>query len=139
MGPSDCETVPFAPEPILTKHRPSSKSSAASPPSEGATDLARLLSTEARLEALIRNAREEAAGVVAGAREAAAAGEAALTADIEALGRALEATIAGERHRQQEALTESARREVLRFDDAGPDQIEALARYVVERVIGAEP
>jgi hypothetical protein len=109
-----------------------------SDPSEGAGDLARLLSTEGRLEDTLRRAREEAAGLVAGAREAAAAREAALAADLAALGRGLETTIADERHRQEQELTESAQQEARAYDETGPDRIEALARYVVERVIGAE-
>lgn len=123
----------------MTTHRPPSKPSHPSVPSEGAGDLARLLDTEARLEEMLRHAREEAAGLVAHARAAAAEREAALAADLEALGRTLEASIAEERHRHEEKLADSARREAQAFDEAGPDRIEALARYVVERVIGAEP
>jgi hypothetical protein len=101
--------------------------------------LARLLDTEARLEEALRHTREEAAGLVARAREAAAAREATLTADIERLGRELETSIAEERRRHEEELAESARREARVFDEAGPDRIQVLARFVVERVIGAGP
>ena len=101
--------------------------------------MARLLETEARLEEMLRRAREEAAALVTTAREAAAAREAALAAELDALSEQLEATIADERHRQERELVESARREALRFDQTSPEQIEALARYVVERVIGVEP
>jgi hypothetical protein len=101
--------------------------------------LARLLDTEGRLEEALRSAREEAAALVARAREAAAAREAALTADIERLGRTLESSVAEEQHRQEHDLAEAARREARAFDETGPEQIETLARYVVERVIGAEP
>jgi sugar phosphate isomerase/epimerase len=101
--------------------------------------LAQLLEAEARLEEMLRRAREEAAGLLTSAREATAAREAALAAELDALSHQLEATIADERHRQEQDLVESARREALRFDQTGPEQIEALARYVVERVIGVEP
>jgi hypothetical protein len=101
--------------------------------------LARLLSTEARLEEKLRRAREEAAGLVTAARDAAQAREAALAAELETLGRQLEVTIADERQRQERELAESARAQVQRFDQASPEEIEALARYVVERLIGAEP
>ena len=101
--------------------------------------MARLLSTEARLEETLRHAREAAAALVASARDTAAAHEAALAAELEALGRGLETTIADEQHRQEEELTQSARQDSRRFDEAGSDQIEALAHYVVDRVIGAEP
>lgn len=77
--------------------------------------------------------------MIAAARAAAAAREAALAADLDALGRTLETSIADERRRQEEELTRSAQQEARAFDEAGPDRIEALARYVVERVIGAEP
>lgn len=110
-----------------------------STPSEGAGDLARLLDTEARLEETLRRARDEGAGMIAAARAAAAARDAALTSDLEALGRTLETSIAEERRRQEATLAESARQDARAFDEAGPERIEALARYVVERVIGAEP
>ena len=101
--------------------------------------MARLLSTEARLEETLRHAREEAAGLVTSARDAAAAKEAALATDLEALRAGIETAIAAEQHRQEQELAEAARREARRFDETGPEQIETLARYVVERVIGAEP
>jgi hypothetical protein len=88
---------------------------------------------------MLHRAREESATLVANAREAAAARDAALTADLEALAHELETTIADERHRQEEALKEAAQKEALRFDETGPEQLEALAGYVVERVIGVEP
>lgn len=108
-------------------------------PSVGAGDLARLLSTETRLEETLRHTGEEAAALVARALEGAAAREAALTADLEELGHELETSIAEERRRHEEELAESARQEARAFDEAGPERIEALARYVVERVIGAGP
>lgn len=122
----------------MTTPRPPNKPGPPAP-SEGAGDLARLLATEARLEETLHHAREEAAGMVASARATAEAREAALTTDLEALGRTLETSIAEERRRQEEELAESARQEARAFDEASPDRIEALARFVVERVIGAGP
>jgi vacuolar-type H+-ATPase subunit H len=101
--------------------------------------LARLLSTEARLEQLLRRAHDEAEALVTAARDAAQAREAALTAEVETLGRKLAATIGEERQRQERELAESGNAQVRRFDEVSAGEIEVLARYVVERVIGAEP
>ena len=88
---------------------------------------------------MVRHARDEAAGLVARARDAAAAKDASLAADLEALVRELETAIAAERQLQERGLAESAQREARAFDDTSPDEVAALARHVVERVIGAEP
>ncbi len=116
--------------------RSQSKQSSPSAPSEGAADLSRLLDAEARLEEMLCRARAQAAGLITTAQEAAAAREAALVASIDAICRELEATIEAERQRQEQEVMEAARRDALRFDQTGPEQIDALARYVVERAIG---
>jgi vacuolar-type H+-ATPase subunit H len=136
-----CETVGHAPPGrIVTKRSsPPSKRSGLPPRSEGAGNLARLLSTEERLEATLRQAREEAVRLVTNARDAATTKEASLVADLEALVRSLETTIGDEQRRKAQELAESAQQEIRRFDESGSDRIEILARYVVDRVIGAEP
>ena len=119
--------------------RSHSKQSSPPPPSEGAADLARLLDSEARLEEMLCGARAQAAGLVTAARDAAAAREAALTSNLDAICHELEVTIEDERQRQEQEVAEAARRDAVRFEQTSPEQIEALAHYVVERVVGVDP
>ncbi len=119
----------------MTAHLPRSPSN----PSDGKGDLARLLETEQRLEEIVVRAREEAAALVTRAREEAAAREAAVATEFEAGLRELEAGIAAERQSRETELTAATRQEAHRFDAVGADRVNALARYVVARVIGAKP
>lgn len=114
---------------VATHHH----TSPAAPPSGG--DLARLLETEARLAAELGRAREEATRLVMAARADAAAREAALAADLETASRQLEATVEAERERRHREIAEGAAREAERFDRVGPEQVAALARYVLGCVI----
>ncbi len=107
--------------------------SPAAPPN--GSDLARLLETEARLEGELARAREEATRLVTAARADAAAREAALAADLETASRQLEATVEAERELRHRGIAEGAAREAERFDRVGPEQVAALARYVLGRVI----
>jgi len=127
------------PEPVLTIPHPPIEPPHSSVLSEGTGDLARLLNTEARLDDVLRQARDEAAGLVASARDRAAAREAALAAALDALVGELETVIEAERRHQHEEIVESARQQARAFDEAGAAQIDALAHYVVDRVIGVEP
>ena len=120
----------MAPHPVDTSSRPPASL-------DGTGDLTRLLSTEARLEQRLRDAQEEAAALVAGARERAAAREASLAAELEAEERRLDAAIAEDRRRREAEVAERAVSEARAFDAMGDDRIQALARFVVERVIGA--
>jgi hypothetical protein len=85
---------------------------------------------------MLHRARQEAAVLVMSAKEAAAAREAALAANVDAICDQLEATIEAERQRQEREVAQAAQREAWRFDQTGPEQIDGLARYVVERAIG---
>ena len=102
-------------------------------------DLGRLLDAEARLEERLRTAAARAAAIVATAREASAARERALTAEVEEIGRRLEAEAAQERARRIREVEETGRHEVETFDALDGDRIAALARHVVARVIGEGP
>jgi hypothetical protein len=102
-------------------------------------DLARLLETEARLEEMLRGTREEATGLVAAAREAAVAREAALAAQVEADGRRLEETLHADYERRVADAAAAAGREAERLDRVGDEQVAVLARHVVSRVIGTVP
>jgi vacuolar-type H+-ATPase subunit H len=99
------------------------------------SDLSRLLEAEARLEQMLRDAREEAARLVAEAHQAAQARDDALEADLEGAGQRLEAEIAAERERRVQEIVEGGRREVERLEHVAPERIKELARYVVDRVI----
>jgi hypothetical protein len=119
---------------VTAPARPSASSSP-----DGRGDLARLLATERRLEEAVARAREEAAALVARAREDAAAREGAAVAEFAAASRRLEATITAEQRRREVELAAQQRAEVERFNAVSADRVDALARYVVARVIGAEP
>jgi hypothetical protein len=108
-------------------------------PSDGRGDLAQLLATEQRLEAMVMRAKDQAAALVATARAEAAAREATVATELEAGLRELEARIAADQGRREEELAETMRQETRSFDEVGADRVEALARYVVARIIGAAP
>ena len=97
------------------------------------------MSTEARLEEELHRAREEAAALLTATREAAAVREAALAADLEVEEQRLEREIAEERRRREAEILERTTRDGLAFDGVGSERIEALARWVVDQVIGAGP
>jgi hypothetical protein len=102
-------------------------------------DLAQLLATEQRLEAMVVRAKDEATALVAAARAEAAARDADGATELDAGLRKLEAGVAADRLRREAELAETMRREAQFFDDVGAHRVEALARYVVARVIGAAP
>jgi hypothetical protein len=87
----------------------------------------------------LHDAQEEAAALVAGARERAAAREASLAAELAAEERRLDAAVAADRQRRETEVAERAAHETRGFDAIGDDRIQELARFVVERVIGAGP
>jgi hypothetical protein len=119
----------------VTTHRQPSASS----PSDGKGDLARLLETERRLEEIVAGARDEAAALVTRAREDAAAREAAVATEFAGALREIEAGIAAERQRREGELAETMGAEARRFDAIGAERVDALAHYVIARVIGVEP
>lgn len=104
-------------------------------PAGGHNDLTRLLETEARLEEMLRRAREEASRLLAEAQAAAQAREAALGAELEDTARRLEAEIGAERARREQDIAAAARRDAERFDHVAAERVGELARYVVDRVI----
>jgi hypothetical protein len=87
---------------------------------------------------MVGRAGAEAEALVAAARETATAREAALAAELAADGRRLERAVADERRRREAELARDAERQVRLFDELGADRVAALAREVVDRVIGAE-
>lgn len=115
-----------------------SKTSPAAPAGEP-RDLTRLLEAEARLEDMLRQAREGAARLVATARENAVSREAALAAELEAEANRLAKTLGAEYQRQATDSSAQATRQAERLDRVGAEPVTALARYVVGRVIEAGP
>jgi hypothetical protein len=108
---------------------------AAAEPSAGG-DLSRLIETERRLEREVAAAREQADRVVADAVTAARAREQALDADLEEEVSAVEAGIAAERARDEDAIVTAARRAVERFDGVTGEEVAEIAGWLVARVIG---
>lgn len=97
----------------------------------------RLLETEARLEDMVRRAREEAVRLESKAREAARAREEALGAELAATAHQLDAAIDAEQRRQEQEIAVEAQRRAEGFDQVAPERIEELARHIVGRVIGS--
>lgn len=102
-------------------------------------ELTRLLETEARLEVMLRRTREEAARLVAAAQEDAVAREAALATQLEADAHRLEEALQAEYQRRAADTATQAHHEAERLDRVPAEQVAALARYVVRRVIRAAP
>lgn len=98
--------------------------------------MTRLLETEARLEEMLRQAREEAARLIAEAQQAARAREEALGAELAAAVQQLDATIEAERRRQEREIAADARRRAEGFDQVSPERVEELTRDIVGRIIG---
>lgn len=104
----------------------------------GASDLTRLVETEARLEAMLAAARADGARRIAAATDAAQAREAALAAELESAGRGVEAEIAAERARREAEITAAGRRNAEQYDRVTPERIEALARDLLQRLVRGE-
>lgn len=108
----------------------------AAPPA-AATDLARLIETERRLEERLARAREEASRAVATARAAAAEAERALEREIEADAVRLTEQLEGEHRAAVAAIEVEARRAVATYDGVTDEAAAGLARAVTDRVLAA--
>jgi len=107
------------------------------PDSKG--DLARLLATEQRLEQLVTDARARAETIIATARALAAKRESDMAAELAAATRQLESTLAAERAARQAELERQLAEDRLRFENVSATTIDAMAAYVVSRVVGSPP
>lgn len=105
----------------------------ARPPEPG--HLERLLETERRLEALVARAREDAASLIASAREEADRRERHADAEFQAATTGLEATLAQETAAALAALEAEAARETAVWDSVPPARVPALADGLVARVV----
>jgi hypothetical protein len=102
------------------------------------SDLERLLELERRLEALLGDARRDAARLVADAETTAAQRDAAVQADVAAAAAALDQRIEAERAQREAAILAEAERDAARFDAVSASRLETLAGLIVRRVVHAE-
>ena len=105
------------------------------PATATATDLARLIATERRLEQRLAEARAEGARVVAAAQHAAETAEAGLVAGIEAEARALQEREAAERREALARIEDEGRMQANAYATVPDDTVAALARAVVVRMV----
>lgn len=100
-------------------------------------ELEQLIATEQRLDDALRQARAEAARLVAEAQAASTHADAALAAEIEAAAAALAGAAATERREREAAIARDAAEQVARSDGVSTARIGALARQLVHLL--AEP
>jgi len=97
--------------------------------------MARLLATEVRLDAMLRQAQQEAEALVAAAREAAAALDASLETELAAAADRQAEEITADRARRESAIAVEAQASAARFTAIPPDQITRLSEVVVDRLL----
>lgn len=100
-------------------------------PPKQRSELAVLVSTEARLDEALRDARAKAAAVVEAARRRAEAGDAAVAHEIAAQEARIAAECAAEVARQRSAIDDAARAEIARYEAVRGDALEGLVCAVV--------
>lgn len=101
-------------------------------------DMARLLATEVRLDAMLRQAQLEAEALVAAAREAAAARDASLETELAAAADRQAQEIIADRARREAAIAVEAQASAARYTAIPPDQIARLSGVVVNRLLREE-
>jgi vacuolar-type H+-ATPase subunit H len=104
--------------------------------SEATSKLSRLLETENELEAMLKEARREAKGLVEAAHAAADDRVRQFELELEGENRGLGERIAGERDHAIDSLRTEAQEEVQRLDALDDLKITELARYVVDLLVG---
>jgi vacuolar-type H+-ATPase subunit H len=98
--------------------------------------LVRLLETERELDAMLEETRRRAAELIDAARARAKASLERFEAGLDAENNALGERIARERDRTIDSIRREAQRETARLNDLDDATIDALARFVVELVVG---
>ncbi|HEY6808653.1 MAG TPA: hypothetical protein VI160_07680 [Gemmatimonadales bacterium] len=121
-----------------TAHAPRNAAAARPAAPAAGSDLARLVETELRLEAMLAAVRTDGARRVAAVRERAQAREAALDAELAAAARELQSEIAAERARREAEISAAGRREAEWYDRVPAGRIAALAADVVQWLIRGE-
>jgi vacuolar-type H+-ATPase subunit H len=103
---------------------------------EATTKLSRLLETEIELEAMLKNAREEAKGIVEAAQVAADARVKEFESQLEGEEAELRERIARDREQMINSIRNDARREAKRLEELDDAKITELGRYVVDLLMG---
>jgi vacuolar-type H+-ATPase subunit H len=98
--------------------------------------LVRLLETERELDAMLEETRRKAAELIEAARTEAKKSLERFEAGLEAENNSLGERIARERDRTIDSIRREAERETTRLNDLDNATIKALARFVVELVVG---
>lgn len=98
-----------------------------------ASDLARLLETERRLEERLRAARAERDGLIAEAQAAAESRERELAAGLEHEQRRLAAALEAERLQGEREIADAAELQVAAFEGVPPERVVAVARDLALR------
>ena len=104
--------------------------------SEATTKLSRLLETEIELEAMLKDARQEAKELVEAARKVADDRVRQFEVRLEGEAGELRQRVARERDRTVESIQEQSRQESERLDELDDAKIADLARHVVDLLVG---
>jgi vacuolar-type H+-ATPase subunit H len=104
--------------------------------SEATTKLSRLLETEIELEAMLKDARQEAKELVEAARKVADDRVRQFEVRLEGEAGELRQRVARERDRTVESIQEQSRQETERLDELDDAKIADLARHVVDLLVG---
>lgn len=99
------------------------------------SELAQLVSVEARLDGAVESARAEAAAVVDAARRRAEAWDAALAEEIAAQQAGIATESAVEVARQRAAIADAARAEVARYEAVRGDALVGLVHGVLAKLV----
>jgi vacuolar-type H+-ATPase subunit H len=97
-------------------------------------DLERLVEAEARLDDLLRAAREEAGRLIAEARDRAGRAEERWTADYQAACQDLKQRVAEERDRELTRIRDETERLTAQYVGLSAERIEALAGWVASEL-----
>jgi vacuolar-type H+-ATPase subunit H len=104
-----------------------------------ADKLSRLLETEAELDAMLEETRQEAARLVAAARAEAEKKVRRFEIELSAADRALRGKVELDRDEAIAAIQAEAKREIEKLDGLEERTIINLAHYVVTRLVGGMP
>jgi vacuolar-type H+-ATPase subunit H len=104
--------------------------------SEATTKLSRLLETEIELEAMLRNAKEEAKGIVEAAQVAADARVKEFESQLEGEEAELRERIARDRDQMIKSIQNDAEQEAKRLDELDDAKVTELASHVIDLLVG---
>jgi vacuolar-type H+-ATPase subunit H len=103
-------------------------------------ELERLIETEQRNEALLRQAQEQAETLIRSARTAADDRVAALAGELEQATRRSETELASERERRTAEIREAAHQQAARYEAVPDERVRMVAKALVDSLLaGDEP